>query len=255
MKQKLLATTLISALAVTPALADDKIKDGATTGALLFGLTGVMGDKSTSTTLKRAVVGAAAGAAVGYALEKNEEKERARSATTPSTSTGTTTTASANTVEPAPIQAVSTATLEDYNEQQDDLSIAMEGTGATVLNNGDHILVNLPGGLTFDSGSVELNSDARATLSRLAGSLNRYPNSLVDAVGHTDASGGADANQALSARRANAVARVLMEYGVTSDRLRAYGRGEWEPLARNDTEYGKALNRRVEILIYPQQAQ
>ena len=254
MRQTLLITTIVSALAVTPALADDKVKDGATTGALLLGLTGVAGDKSTSTTLKRAVIGAAAGAAIGYGLEKQEEKERARSSVTPAPSTSNNvTTASQPTVTPAPVQAVSTATLQDFNEQQDDLSIAMEGTGATVLNNGDHILVNLPGGLTFDSGSVDLNSDARETLSRLAGSLNRYPNSMVDAVGHTDASGGADANQALSARRANAVARVLMEYGVTSDRLRAYGRGEWEPLARNDTEYGRALNRRVEIMVYPQQ--
>ena len=255
MRQTLLITTIVSALAVTPALADDKVKDGATTGALLFGLTGVLGDKSTSTTLKRAVVGAAAGAAVGYGLEKNEEKQRARSATTPSASTGTSTTNASATVTPAPVAAVSTASLEEFTEQEDDLRLAMDGTGATVLNNGDSILVNLPGSLTFDSGSVELNEESRQTLVQLASSLNRYPNSLVDAIGHTDASGGADANQALSARRANAVARVLMENGVASDRLRAYGRGEWEPLARNDTEYGKALNRRVEILVYPQQAQ
>ncbi|MEM7240671.1 MAG: OmpA family protein [Pseudomonadota bacterium] len=250
MKHALITTTILTALAVTPALADDKVRDGALTGALLLGATGVLGDASTSSTIKRAVIGAAAGAAVGYGLEQ-KEKERARSTVTQSAPA--TQPVQASTTQAAPVQQVSTATLEDYTAQQDDLAIAMNGTGASVINNGDHILVNLPGGLTFESGSVDLNEDARATVARLAGSLNRYPNSLIDAIGHTDGSGPANANQALSARRAQAVTNVLTQYGVGYDRIRSYGRGEWEPIARNDTEYGKSLNRRVEILIYPQQ--
>ena len=251
MKHALITTTILTALAVTPALADNKVKDGALTGALLLGATGVLSDASTSSTLKRAVIGAAAGAAVGYGLEQQEKKERARSTVTqPAPSTQP---VQASMTQSAPVQQVSTATLEDYTAQQDDLAIAMDGTGASVINNGDHILVNLPGGLTFESGSVDLSEDARSTIARLAGSLNRYPNSLIDAIGHTDGSGPADANQALSARRAQTVTNVLTQYGVGYDRIRSYGRGEWEPIARNDTEYGRSLNRRVEILIYPQQ--
>ena len=161
-----------------------------------------------------------------------------------------------------PLPRLSNAGAEDSALLGELLSAAREvaeregiaGSGyRVVINNGDHILVNLPGGLTFESGSVDLSEDARSTIARLAGSLNRYPNSLIDAIGHTDGSGPADANQALSARRAQTVTNVLTQYGVGYDRIRSYGRGEWEPIARNDTEYGRSLNRRVEILIYPQQ--
>ena len=249
MRKIILATTMISAMAVTPVVADNKVKDGALFGALLLGGTGVLSDASTSSTIKRAAIGAAAGAAIGYGLEKQEEKTRSRSVTTQQSAPQVT---QASQQTPAPVSQVSTATLEDYNQQQDDLHAAMTGTGASVVNNGDHIMVNMPGGLTFDSGSVEPSSEARATLARLAGSLNRYPNSVIDAIGHTDGSGDADANQALSARRAQAVTNVLIQYGVDPTRIRSFGRGEWEPIARNDTEYGKSLNRRVEILVYPQ---
>ncbi len=85
----------------------------------------------------------------------------------------------------------------------------------------------------------------------LAGSLNDYPDTTIDVIGHTDNVGDAGYNQDLSARRARAVTRVLVSNGVGQSRLRAIGRGEAEPVATNQTEEGRALNRRVEIIIRP----
>src|SRR6056297_173272 len=85
----------------------------------------------------------------------------------------------------------------------------------------------------------------------VANNLQSYPDSNVQIVGHTDNSGGAAYNQALSERRANAVADVLMEGGVAFQRIQTFGRGEDQPVASNLTEEGKAQNRRVEIVILP----
>ena len=85
----------------------------------------------------------------------------------------------------------------------------------------------------------------------VAQSLQQYPNSTVQVVGHTDNSGDAGYNQSLSERRANAVADVLMNGGVPFGRIQTYGRGEDQPVASNLTTEGKAQNRRVEIVILP----
>ena len=73
----------------------------------------------------------------------------------------------------------------------------------------------------------------------------------MQVVGHTDNTGSAAHNQALSERRANAVADVLMNGGVAFSRIQTYGRGEDQPLASNLTAEGRAQNRRVEIVILP----
>ena len=76
----------------------------------------------------------------------------------------------------------------------------------------------------------------------------------MQVVGHTDNTGAASYNQQLSERRANAVADVLMQGGVSFGRIQTFGRGENQPIADNLTDSGRAQNRRVEIVILPNAA-
>jgi outer membrane protein OmpA-like peptidoglycan-associated protein len=92
--------------------------------------------------------------------------------------------------------------------------------------------------------------EAAQNLGNLAASLNEYPNTDLLIVGHTDAVGTSEYNQTLSQRRSTAAANSLAGQRVDPTRLQAVGRGETEPLAANDTEGGRQLNRRVEIAIY-----
>ena len=103
-------------------------------------------------------------------------------------------------------------------------------------------------GVLFESGSARLTGSSRAELDRLLAALEDDPGLRVRIEGHTDASGGADANQQLSQRRAQAVADWLAERGVSSSRLEAVGLGEASPVASNDTAAGREQNRRVEIV-------
>ena len=81
--------------------------------------------------------------------------------------------------------------------------------------------------------------------------LNDYEKTYVDVVGHTDSTGRADYNQQLSVRRAQSVADYLMSREVIPERLVVTGRGQTQPIASNETPEGRALNRRVEIVLTP----
>ena len=91
----------------------------------------------------------------------------------------------------------------------------------------------------------------RSTLDQIAQSLQAYPDSLIDVYGHTDSTGSDHYNQALSQRRAQTVADYLAMRGVSGSRVRSQGYGETMPVATNDTDARRALNRRVEIKIVP----
>ena len=107
----------------------------------------------------------------------------------------------------------------------------------------------------FPTGSYTLSPGFRAALDRrlpeIRDTINRYRIDSVEVIGHTDNVGGAAYNQDLSQRRAVAVAEVLRNSGVPSGRIATYGRGEDAPVASNQTDYGRAQNRRVEIIIRP----
>lgn len=121
--------------------------------------------------------------------------------------------------------------------------------GATVARVGEGITVTFASGLLYDFDSDIVKSDAAGNLRNLASSINKYPNTDLLIVGHTDAVGTASYNQQLSDRRSNAASAFLAAQGVSSTRLRALGRGETEPVADNETEAGRQRNRRVEIAI------
>ncbi|MEO1027347.1 MAG: OmpA family protein [Pseudomonadota bacterium] len=103
----------------------------------------------------------------------------------------------------------------------------------------------------FDTDSAALNPQLRSDLFVLSESLNKYPNSIVTVTGHTDSTASASYNQNLSQARANSVASVLRQGGVTGGRIRTVGAGENQPIATNQTAAGRAANRRVEITITP----
>jgi outer membrane protein OmpA-like peptidoglycan-associated protein len=132
--------------------------------------------------------------------------------------------------------------------------IAMEVPGAIVERVGEGIQVTFASGLLYDFDSDAIRPAAAENLRNLAASLARYPNTELLIVGHTDAIGSDMYNHDLSIRRANAALRYLAMQNVATTRMHATGRGEWEPLATNETEAGRQANRRIEVAIYAGQA-
>lgn len=136
------------------------------------------------------------------------------------------------------------------DQQEAELRASLGGS-VTVTNMGDYLLVNLPQDLLFATDSAELRPDLVRDLSAVAASLNKYKDSTVEVIGHTDNAGTNAYNLDLSQRRASTVASSLITYGVAASRVRAIGKGEDQPIATNLTPEGMALNRRVEIIIRP----
>ncbi|MCA0273314.1 MAG: OmpA family protein [Proteobacteria bacterium] len=122
-----------------------------------------------------------------------------------------------------------------------------------IVNEGNQLRVVMPEGILFATDSATVQGSIQNDLYAVADNLNRYPNTRVEVIGHTDNTGAAAYNQDLSDRRAGAVAAILRGAGVSGARIVAYGRGESMPVASNLTPEGKAQNRRVEILIIPTQ--
>ena len=125
------------------------------------------------------------------------------------------------------------------------------GSDVGIKNTGQELILTMPQDILFAVDSATLTGSLRGDLVRLAGNLEEYPDSTIDVIGHTDNTGSAEHNQALSARRAQAVSAVLRDNGVSDARLRAFGRGEDEPVATNLTAEGRKANRRVVIVIRP----
>ena len=126
--------------------------------------------------------------------------------------------------------------------------------GATVVRIGEGIAVTFESGLLFDFDSDRVRSEAGTNLRNLAASLDQYPNTDLLIVGHTDSVGVESYNLDLSERRARSAADYLASQGVARARLRTMGRGEYEPIAPNETDDGRQQNRRVEIAIYASDA-
>lgn len=118
-----------------------------------------------------------------------------------------------------------------------------------VIRDGDRLIVRMPQDLLFEVDSTYVRPDLQRDLRVVAQSLLDYPDTTVEVVGHTDNTGSAAYNQDLSERRARSVAGILINEGVPSRRIAAYGRGEDQPIASNYTPEGRQQNRRVEIII------
>lgn len=107
--------------------------------------------------------------------------------------------------------------------------------------------------VNFETGSATLTANSKYELQNIVDFLNKYPQTKIELAGHTDSTGDADANDVLSERRASSVYEYLMEQGnVPADRMIAKGYGQSRPVATNDTEEGRAENRRTEFQIIEQ---
>ena len=122
---------------------------------------------------------------------------------------------------------------------------------ARVSREGNRMVIRLVG-LTFQSGQAEIQPAYRGLLEKVKAATEVFPRSQIVIEGHTDSYGSDENNLALSRRRAEAVNAYLGQLGVPALRMSAVGYGETQPIANNDTEQGRARNRRIDIIIEPQ---
>lgn len=135
--------------------------------------------------------------------------------------------------------------------QESKLRQQLRGTGVSVTRNGNSLILNMPGNVTFRTGSADINAGFYAVLDSVAIVIAEYNKTIVEIVGHTDSVGDASYNQSLSERRAQSVSSYFRSQAVNPQRLRAVGYGEQYPVASNVTKAGRAQNRRVEITLTP----
>ncbi|WP_217995256.1 OmpA family protein, partial [Methylogaea oryzae] len=137
----------------------------------------------------------------------------------------------------------------DRQEQQ--LRQQLEGSQVEVRREGDNLKVVMPSQITFAFDSADILPGFYPSLNSVAQVLREHDQTTVEVTGHTDNIGTNHYNQQLSERRAQAVADYLAGQGVIGGRIAAHCMGETSPVASNDTESGRAQNRRVEIVIRP----
>jgi outer membrane protein OmpA-like peptidoglycan-associated protein len=191
-------------------------------------------EEKTSSATKGALIGAAAGAVVGL-ISGDDAVERRQHA-----------------MIGAGLGALAGGAIGNYQDRQEaELRAELEGTGVSVVRNGDNITLNMPGNVTFATNSSDLSPAFFDVLNSVGKVLAEYEKTVVEVAGHTDSTGTDAYNQALSERRANSVSAYLRSQGVISQRLITLGMGESRPIADNSTESGRQANRRVEITMVP----
>jgi outer membrane protein OmpA-like peptidoglycan-associated protein len=188
------------------------------------------GCKTMNRTQKGAVIGAAGGGAIGAVIGK----------------------AAGNTAMGAIIgAAVGGAAGAVIGHKMDKQAEEMKKVlgDAEVRRVGEGIVIDFKEKVLFGFDRSDLGTNAATNLDKLINVLNKYPDTDIEIIGHTDNKGTDDYNQGLSQRRANSVSAYLKNHGITSSRVSTMGLGESDPIASNETEEGRAQNRRVEFVI------
>lgn len=127
---------------------------------------------------------------------------------------------------------------------------ATAGTGVDVTQTADNQLkLNIPSDISFDTGRADIKANLRPILDQFAQGLTGQPNTEIRIVGHTDSTGSDAINNPLSVNRAASARDYLVSRGVDSRRIQIDGRGSREPIASNNTDAGRAKNRRIEIFL------
>ena len=184
-----------------------------------------------------ALIGAAIGAAAGLLSGGNAVERRQRA------------------MVGVGVGALAGGAVGAYQDRQEaELRRATAGTGVDVTRDGDVIKLNLPDGVTFDFAKYDIKPQFYPALNTIANTLREYNQTIVEVSGHTDSIGSDAANQTLSERRANSVSSYLVGQGLQRERFEVVGMGKRYPIASNDTEAGRAANRRVEITLVPVQS-
>jgi len=183
---------------------------------------------------RQAVIGAAVGGAVGLITGDSSVERKKRA------------------LVGAGLGALAGAGVGNYMDRQEaKLRAELERTGVSVTRDGDNITLNMPGNITFATNSSDLNSNFYDVLNSVSMVLAEFDKTVIEIAGHTDSTGETAYNQALSERRASAVASYLGTRSVRTDRIITVGAGETHPVATNDTDLGRQANRRVELTLVP----
>jgi outer membrane protein OmpA-like peptidoglycan-associated protein len=150
------------------------------------------------------------------------------------------------------IGALAGGAVGNYMDRQEaQLRSQLQGSGVSVVRNGDDITLKMPGNVTFQTNSAEIQPNFFNVLKSVATVLKKYDKTILEVAGHTDSTGTPQYNQALSERRASAVAQYLEAQGINSQRVMTVGAGETRPIASNATPEGRQENRRVELTLEP----
>jgi outer membrane protein OmpA-like peptidoglycan-associated protein len=137
------------------------------------------------------------------------------------------------------------------DQQEKKLREQLQGTGVSVTRDGDNIILNMPGNVTFATNSSDVSPGFYDVLNSVALVLKEFEKTLIDIAGYTDSTGSEEYNLKLSERRAQSVAQYLRAQGVSDLRIKTFGYGESNPIASNDTPEGRQQNRRVELTLIP----
>ena len=192
------------------------------------------GEKKVNNASKGAGIGALAGAVLGAATGDNSKERRERA------------------LIGAGVGALTGAGVGAYMDRQEaKLRAQLQGTGVSVTRNGDNVILNMPGNVTFKTASADLNANFFQVLDSVGLVLKEFDKTTIDVEGHTDSDGTDSYNQQLSLQRAQSVGSYLQSRGVNGQRIVAFGAGEARPIASNGTPDGKQQNRRVELKLQP----
>jgi outer membrane protein OmpA-like peptidoglycan-associated protein len=189
-------------------------------------------EEKVSRTAAGAGIGAAAGAILGAVTSNRNRTQRAMIG--------------------AGIGALAGGAIGNYMDRQEaELRQELEGTGVSVTRVGDNLVLNMPGHITFDVDRTEIKAEFQRVLDSVVLVLNKYEKTGIEVAGHTDSTGRVEYNMELSERRAQSVAHALIVRGVNQVRVAPIGLGPHQPIASNDTAEGRAMNRRVELTLFP----
>jgi len=197
---------LVCAALILPGCASmNKTQKGAVVGTAAGGAMGAVIGRASGNTALGAVIGAAVGGATGAIIGKNMDKQ-----------------------------------AEEIKNKVPDAKVERVGEG---------IVVEFSNNVLFGFDKSELSDASKETLEKLVLVLNEYPDTDIELQGHTDSKGSDTYNQSLSEKRANSVSTYLVSKGIAQSRITAKGFGETMPKYDNETEEGRSQNRRVEFLI------
>ena len=205
-KMKMSLIMIISSILILSGCASwNKTQKGAVVGTAAGGAMGAVIGKASGNTALGAIIGAAVGGAAGAVIGNQMDKQ-----------------------------------AEEIKKTVPDAKVERVGEG---------IVVEFNSNILFGFNKADLSVEAKGNLDKLVTVLNTYADTNIELQGHTDSKGSEAYNQTLSESRAKAVSAYLAEKSIKSDRVTIKGFGETVPKYDNETEEGRAQNRRVEFLI------
>jgi outer membrane protein OmpA-like peptidoglycan-associated protein len=194
------------------------------------------GEKKVSGTAKGAGIGAGVGVVLAYLTNKKKSSKDRKKAM----------------LKAAGVGAIAGGGIGYYMDTQESkLRKQLRDSGVSVERDGDNINLIMPGNITFQTGNHELNTDFHEVMDSVILVINEYNKTIIVVAGHTDSKGSESFNQSLSEKRAQSVGNYLLSQNVVEARIETVGFGESHPIADNETEEGRSLNRRVELSLIP----